>query len=232
MSFFKNLIDETLLKRVEDEFFHPYDKFIGVNRKCSGDTNAIIDNRLMLLTWAGPHAEVDNTFHEMSHLLEIDEDRCHLPNWGLKIPPLKSFGGHVYRDAMETPQAIEREIRVCGIQYVLGEHYNIQINNDDSDRYSSREHRLAAPLVFIDGLHHFYPDDWRDEKRGYNYNENYAVAKMASMIVDEAKKWTMDKIRELWHHRMQVIRERWSQNCYEGYFTYEKKAAKKAVKRG
>lgn len=211
MSFFKDEINYKLLDLIKKDFFNQFESFIGINLKPSNNSNKIIDNKLMLMTWAGPTADVYNLFHEMGHLLEIDEARCHLPDWGLKIPPLKFAGGHTYRDNLTTPQAIEREIRVFGIQTIFHRHYGYEYDCDDSP---TLEHYHAQVCKFIDGLHFFYPEGWMLESAGYSANEAYAMEKIRQLIVDESKKWSFDNLRELWYNRMDILRQKQLQGCW------------------
>jgi len=57
-----------------------------------------------------PSAEVDGVIHELAHLVEIDDGRCHLAQWGLAS-----------REAMgaRTRGGIDREVRVAGYQMVV-----------------------------------------------------------------------------------------------------------------
>ena len=68
--------------------------------------------------------EYGNVFHEMGHMIDIDDRRVRKPGWGLRHGKWKNFpsryGSGFYE--MVTDDAITREMRVMAIQATITEH--------------------------------------------------------------------------------------------------------------
>lgn len=219
MNFYRDRINPHHLESVTNDFFAKNSDCIGILRESSGDRNKIIDNKLMLLSWAGPEAHIGNVCHEIAHFIEIDDERCHFPDWGLNSGKWNDrFGCY---DGMITDKAIRREIRTFGIQHVIHSNYGIKYNDKDDDEWmdakelESETFYMATICRFIDGMHHFYPLNRKDHT--HKACEAYAFEKIQSLIEDEASKWTIPKIMEAWNYRINILRKKIENGCYAEY---------------
>lgn len=71
----------------------------------------------------GESADLGILLHEMGHLIEIDDDRCHMLGWGLWVRRIAILGQPCHEPL--TFQATEREMRVCAIQKKLADHAGV-----------------------------------------------------------------------------------------------------------
>ena len=92
--------------------------------------------RVIIGTRAGPKNQLYNVLHELAHFIEIDENRCNKPGWGLKYGkwvdnpfprPYSPAGWHEY----STDQHIRREIRVWAYQANLHQHFGLKVDFED-----------------------------------------------------------------------------------------------------
>lgn len=223
MSLYRDRIDYSVLPLFERDFFAANADIADFTLKI-GDT-WVRGGRLSFATWAGPTADLFNLAHEMAHLVEIDDARCHIPGFGFKLGKEQYVGGQLFRE-MFTPQAIQREIRTLGIQLVMMREYDIGIDRDvsyheeletwgDLDLAPSTVGYMAALCKWIDGMHHYHPKNRKDYPHGTW--EELAFVTITRDIEEEASKWSMDSIIAEWDRKMQTIRERKAKNCWKHY---------------
>jgi hypothetical protein len=76
-----------------------------------------IKGKIYIGARAGPYVNITNLCHEMSHFIEIDDERMNRNKWGLKAPEVYIFN----RICVEpvTIQMSLRETRVAALQYWL-----------------------------------------------------------------------------------------------------------------
>jgi hypothetical protein len=123
---FENKIDYAILGRIRCEFFQQVPVLIKEKKEAQSIQNGYIVLGLL----AGCVYHVDHLLHETAHLIEIDDERVLEPGWGLKYGTWIEFPGHKdggWYEAL-TPQHIEREIRVCAIQWMLVQHFRTGTN--------------------------------------------------------------------------------------------------------
>lgn len=75
------------------------------------------DGRLYVGGRAGPSVELSNLCHEMAHFVEIDDARCAVRGWGLRLPEVWIYDRMCIEPT--TYQATERECRVAALQHSL-----------------------------------------------------------------------------------------------------------------
>ena len=98
-----------------DTFFK--DSPIKIDWKFYG-TQKVVDNTLILGSWAGPHQCLKSIIHEMAHLAEIDDARILTSGWGLNMPTTYIPGRYSrIVDAPLTYQGSLRECRVIAMQW-------------------------------------------------------------------------------------------------------------------
>ena len=212
-SIFRDEIDYTILDRIKSELFSGYEDTIGINLECSNSSNSILDNRFMFGTWAGPTAKESNLLHEIGHFVEIDDARCHLPDWGLKGGKWIEVCGRYINEGMTTKKAVEREIRTIGIALVLHEHFGLApMDEDVSDsRY------WAEVCQYIDGYYLFKPENYREQDISYKESEKLAFDEIERLILEEKKKWTVEKVYNAWHEKMKVLIARQKEGCWNDW---------------
>lgn len=205
---FKDEMDYAALARVSADFIDPFSDVIGVRDK---EGNWIEDNRFMLGTWAGPSKDIYNLIHEIAHMVEIDDKRCHLPGWGLKYPPEFYWPGHgMVSNGFNTAKAIYREARVLGIQEVITKHYGIVWNRSYS----------VSSLKYIDGMCFIpprYPENPKDDTLSYDEREKRRMAYLYRFVIREARKHTFESVLAEYGKKIGIIRKRQRQNCWRSY---------------
>ena len=223
MSFYENLVDPTAIDAIGQDFFMPHDSVISIGLDVEG--NRIRENKFTMGVWAGPQAEVSNLLHEMAHMIEIDDARCHIPSWGFKYGKTVYIAGRMINEGMFTNKAIEREIRVFGIQIVMMNHYGIDNVHsyhtwDDHSEYVSKARNFAEICDYIDGLLYYYPKGWCKEDKGkYTYRElkDYAFQAIMTRIEEETANWSMDEIMTEWDRKMQVLKAKQKRGIWKNY---------------
>jgi hypothetical protein len=115
-------------------------------------------NGIILGGRAGPQVHVSNLLHEMAHFIEIDDERCTRPGWGLHIRQVYLMGKS-YNDP-NTYQATLREARVGAIQLELAEFFGVKYDADEPADITEewiRKHTLDA-MDLATTFHRFMPD--------------------------------------------------------------------------
>ena len=198
MSYLKNDVDPVKLASIRETWFTPSNGIIGINE--DGE-NHVKDGRLHLALWAGPSADLFNLFHEMAHFIEIDNRRCHKPGWGLKTGKWVTIAGRYVSEGMFTNKAIEREIRCFAIQTHFHTHYGLT-GEDETVKY------MAELCKYIDGLLHYYPENWKDDGVDYNEVQEIAYRNIAARIHEAAKQWSMELIAVEWKKKVAVLKRK------------------------
>lgn len=79
----------------------------------------VVDGVLRLGTRSGPEPICRfAVMHEMCHLVEIDDARATVSDWGLSLGRYRSLAGHYWWE-QRTSQCVERELRVGAWQWSL-----------------------------------------------------------------------------------------------------------------
>lgn len=163
--------------------------FSGTNVSFSEDVegNEIENGKLILGMRAYTDVSVDNLLHEMSHFVEIDDDRCGMLGWGLRVARICVMG--TWCTNIQTFQACEREIRVHGIQRVLASTANAP--------FDARE---KAELIW----------DWIPGSC-YVFDRFPGtvdpVARITQAILDESNKWDLTLIRVEWDRKCGIFHD-------------------------
>lgn len=159
---------------------------------------------VMLFGWrVGPSKDVDGVVHEMAHLIEIDDARCHLPGWGLWVRQTY-IPGHPPFAEPHTFQACAREIRVVAIQKVIFESLGLPF---DSDYWAKVIYDWVPGNVFV---REEYPEvpPWGD--RGLSYEGISQLAKKAIAVdIDrQAAALTLNRVRAEWDRKCALVASR------------------------
>jgi hypothetical protein len=183
---YRDNIDYTKLILIKRDFFNDYSSILDI--KIDSSQNDYRNNKLRLSARVGYTSELFNLTHEMAHMIEIDDLRCYLPDWGLVAGKYNEYFGIF--EGVTTSQAIRREMRVLGIQCVLLDYYNI---NEEHLLKGKSIYRYMAELIqYIDGFY-FYQPKTKKELSTQMAN-NYAFVLISKKIQKEKLKWTFEKI--------------------------------------
>lgn len=139
--------------------------------------------------------DMGSLVHEMAHFLEIDEDRCLQPGWGLRVPQREICGQLFYEP--QTFSLCARELRVMAIQRVLHQQFGMVFD----------EHYWAKLIVdFIDGVC-FISTYYKDPSLGYGTGkslrdiEKAQAERMAQDILERSEKLSAQDLWSTWQHR-------------------------------
>ena len=156
---------------------------------------------LVLGCRAGPSVETSNLLHEMAHFIEIDDDRCTLIGWGLRVPKIYIMGQVC--DNTQTFQACAREIRTMAIQKVLHREFGVKFD----DLY-------YAKLVYDWVTGYFaiceeYPElpNFGSEM-DYHEIQKIHYERIARDIRERAEKHTIESLRQEWNRKCSIVQER------------------------
>lgn len=221
---YQDRIDYSTLPFVSREFFALHEDIVGYNLQI-GDNN-IKDGRFVFQTWAGPQADLFNLAHEIGHMVEIDDKRCHKPSWGFGYGKSVYIPGHGdVREGMITNQAVEREIRVFGIQLVIHEHFGIDLVKtadiwDDHDEHISQAYYMAKLCNWLDGFWLYKPkrDESKANQTGYHTErEEAAYQTITARILEERNKWSYEEVLAEWDRKMSLLRTKKKRGVWENY---------------
>lgn len=192
---FVNVTNYDRVAAVQRDFFDSFSDFLVWDDKTEG--NRIKDGKLCLGLRAGPETSDENLFHEMGHFTDIDGRRCHLPGWGFRSGKSVDIPGYGrVHEGMTTTQAVDREIRVMGIQCALMDHYG-----DSPDPTN-----LARSLVYIDSFFMVTRDLLDAKNISYKEREKIGISRCARKIEAEWKKWTIEDISKLWKKKAAILK--------------------------
>lgn len=117
---------------------------------------------------AGPWENVnhENLAHEMAHFVEIDEPRCAMHGWGLRVPMLRTPWG---KDQIpQTYQATLRECRTVAIQANLLHATGIAFEPED----------FARSFDFLPDYYNVPKGNTKDYKKVKEYRMRWCVQKI------------------------------------------------------
>lgn len=119
--------------------------FAGTRLRFDADVegNRVTAAGMLLGMGAGPtHGDPGVLLHEMAHFVEIDDARCLVWGWGLRVPTVEVAGR-----MCEQPTSFAcclREVRVMALQCALGRHFGLE--QDPAE--------LAQLLSWVPGVWH------------------------------------------------------------------------------
>lgn len=104
---------------------------------------------------AGPFSDISNLVHEMCHLVEIDDDRMTMRNWGLHSSSrlAAAASGQPWFGPV-TDQALRREMRVWAYQWNVSMALGLPGATSIAD--------LVRPAVFVDGFMNYPGETEKD----------------------------------------------------------------------
>jgi len=106
-------------RQLEREFFH------GAAVRLVWDVSQeVLDGRLRIGGRAGPVMHIANLCHEMAHFVEIDDSRCGVLGWGLRIRKIWVIDQLCIEPL--THQGTDRECRVAAYQLNLMRHLGLR----------------------------------------------------------------------------------------------------------
>ncbi len=217
MSIYDDKIDHEALGLITTDFLAPHEKTVWFNDKITSSTQ-IRDNRLHLPTWSGPYRVTAAVLHEISHIVEIDDKRCHLPDLGLKWGDLKQvILGKEYQE-FTTWQASQREIRVFAIQRHLVEHYKPQ------DKYAKYATLTHYENEVCNTITRFMDDSCFIPRKGRGSFDQKKYPAIKAMLREEYAKHTFESILGEWNRKMAIIRKRQKRGCWKDYYEFGKAA--------
>lgn len=195
---YRDNIDYSKLALIKTDFFNEYSSLIDI--KIEDSQNDYRNGKLRLSARVAYTSELFNLIHEIAHLIEIDDARCYLPDWGLMTGKYNEYFGIF--EGVNTNQSIEREIRVLGIQCALSDYYDI----DEEHLLKGKSvYRYMAELIqYIDGFYFYQPKNKELSQKARN---NYAFIKIAKRIQKEELKWDINKIKLEWNRKMGILKE-------------------------
>lgn len=159
--------------------------------------NKITQNGMVLGCRAGPNINFGNLLHEMAHFIEINDERCLEPNWGLSVPEQYIAGRIVYEPTSYQPTC--REIRTHAIQCVLARHF--QVNFDAMEIGETLERfmpdNIWAPKYW--GL-----PSWSDKSIEYADLRKEIVKCIANKIEELSKEYKIDALYQEWRRKCKI----------------------------
>lgn len=175
--------DAKLLKVVLSDFF-------GGSVKFDLEEGQGVDDKgvVTLGCRAGPSLDIFNLFHEMSHLVEIDDARAGAWGWGLSFGKEISIPGYGTFHEPQTWQATQRETRVMAFQANVMLHYQRRPN-----------FRYFAKLC--DHLVDYYNVPFKRETRHRLLAER--IAKLAA-----SPKYSFERFRSEWARKNGLLKEK------------------------
>ena len=183
-------VDKLWLEKVREIFFTPTKGVIGISKRY----NTIIDGRLHLGLWPdAPSANITYLLHEMGHFIEIDNARCHLPDWGLKAGKWNKFFN--CSEGMVTNKAIERELRVFAIERYIASICDMVPKSFEYD---------ASICRHIDGFISYGDSDLTD----YSEKQKSAEQNIAKRIELLTAEWNEEKVISAWFNKVKVLNKK------------------------
>lgn len=153
---------------------------------------------------SGPnHNDVSALAHEMSHFVEIDDDRMTSYGWGLRLPEVYAIN----RICIEplTCQATKRELRVIAFQLNLCEYIGLSLEDD----YTVSSLRFMPDTTFVpleDGSQPY----GEITTHGLDYNEIQASQQRWRLNQVKALRaiHTLDVFLSEWGRKVEVLERR------------------------
>jgi hypothetical protein len=164
------------------------------------DKTRVVEGRLMLGAWGhddNPASAIGFLAHEMAHLVEIDDRRATVDNFGLRykrvmrLPPTRYSTG-IYADPMTT-QGVERECRVIAISMrILG-----AIGWSEHAQHEDSERTIHALRILMDWYN--IPSRRNDEAR-----REWCRKKVARAL----QQWSVERVRAEWWRKVVLVTKR------------------------
>lgn len=136
---------------------------------------------------AGPVRSVTNLCHEMSHLVEIDDERCGTPGWGLQVAQIKILD-RICVDT-QTTQCTERECRVAAYQHNL-----------------LRWAGVTRTPRYLVGSFTFLPDFLNIFERSDKHRLQWSEARVRDLI--DKPEYSIDAFMDEWRRKNRVLMAR------------------------
>ncbi len=187
------------ITKLKEEFFTT--EFVkyksGMEGQCvSNDGTIFIGNRAGPITWP-PSFNVSNLVHEMSHLVEINDERMRCYGWGLKLPEVWVYDRMCVEPT--THQITDRELRVMA--------YQANVLQYISASYSVRN--LVGPLEYLADTTFVPMEDGSapyGENRNRELNGSETKASQMKWRINEVnryrKEYTLDRFVSEWRRKM------------------------------
>jgi len=162
---------------INNEFVKYQQGFEG--QKILNDGTVVIGNR------AGPMTRplsfsVKNLCHEMSHLVEINDERMRMHGWGLKVPEVWVYDRMCVEPT--TKQMTDRELRVCAYQSELLTFIGVRHSISD----------LVGALQYLSDTCYVPIEDGR-----LPYGNNYEVIKAQKIDIKVSQhKWRINEVKK------------------------------------
>jgi hypothetical protein len=192
--------------RIEEEFFP--NSTLKLDWNVEGQK--IRDGRVFVGAKAGPSIHESHACHEMAHFVEIDDARCGLYGWGLKVREVWVFDRMCVEP--ETHQMIDRELRVIAYQVNLLDH--VEAKADALDRSQLFDDAVSAggapaAVALVTSLR-FMADWCMLPRRGRDQHSNDVsrVVWCARRVerLRRQKKYGIESFRREWKRKNEVLR--------------------------
>jgi hypothetical protein len=157
-----------------------------------GEGQSVRNGKLLLGTKIGPNRhEITALIHEISHLIEIDDERVLKQGWGFSYGVPQTIFGRVYYNPT-TYQASLRECRVIAIQHILQLSVGIETS-------------LQEQLVVLEHM-----SDWSlipTKNKEYSIKEGFD--QRISFLLDYTEKYlktlSLDNILNKWERKQSLL---------------------------
>ena len=178
------MVTRSIPKRIEAWFRLSPDVVLDINEVVGGESGVVEPDRGVVIgcrSTYGAEPEYGNGFHEMAHMIDIDDRRVRQPGWGLKFGKWVSFASSYSSGCyeMQTDAGIRREVRVMAIQAVITEHCGFNFD------YLNWAHLLssgAVPNYCI--WRNKLGLEYEDEKDGYLDDEDSTTEPSTTTTID------------------------------------------------
>ncbi len=205
----KNKVTLKQKKRVEEEFFTR--SFVQVDWDIQGQltynkkkaAQHEVECGIFIGPWAGPEASLSNLVHEMSHFVEIDEERMDKPAWGLTRPEIWVVDRYCCEP--RTTQMTMRELRVLAFQANVLEYLGSPVSIT----------KLVSPTTFMADFYLLPKEDgstaWgdaRDKSLGYQETQKSQLRWCANKVTELRKTHTLELFLSEWKRRNEILLQR------------------------
>jgi hypothetical protein len=152
---------------------------------------------------AGPWDNVkhENLSHEMAHFVEIDEPRCGMYGWGLRVPKVVILGQEY--EEPHTNQATIRECRTVAIQANLM--HGMGRKFDEAD--------FARSLQFMPDWCYVPDGKRKDYQKSKEYQHNWCVRKIRTYM--KKPEYSFEAFQQVWFDRIQRLPEIWASKAFK-----------------
>jgi hypothetical protein len=155
------------------------------------------DGVLYLGDRAGPGRSQSDLAHEMSHFVEIDDDRMLVRGWGLVFPQVEICGQLC--DEPKTLKMTERELRVMAYQANLLTAAGAQVSTS----------KLVKALVFVPDFHLVPMEDGRPGHLAkdvpYQDREPSRLRWLKNRVEELRVVHTLERFRHEWNRKVRLL---------------------------